>query len=132
MTLLMTLMLVAMNTSFMIKNGVGTCLSYLNNAGIPTSGSFVTTALCDPLDKKQVNWMVQNLNISSLGPIVQFCINQTNYCVGIQKGPYGKYDNINLKVVANDLKDTTQQWIAIQSGRLSGHYGKLLSYLNNY
>ena len=125
MTVLTTLLLVSVTASFMIKNGVGTCLSYLNDAGIPTSGSFVTTDSCDPVDYKQTNWVVKNLNISSLGPVVQFCINQTNYCVGIQKGPYGKYDNINLKIVANDIKDTTQQWIPIQSGHLPGHYGKI-------
>lgn len=132
MTVSMTLlMLVTLTASFMIKNGVGTCLSYSNNAGIPKSGSFVITALCDPLDNKQINWVVPNLNISSLGPVVQFCINQTNYCVGIQKGPYGVYDNINLKIVANDETDTTQQWIPIQSGHLPGHYGKLHIHFQN-
>ena len=69
-----------------------------------------------------MNWVVNNLNVSSLGPVVQFCIDKTTYCIGIQKNRFGIYDNINLKLVANDAIDTTQQWIPINSGRLSYHY----------
>ena len=116
-------MMLASVTSLMVKNDLGTCLSYRNNVGVPKTGSFVVTTHCDPLDYKQINWVVNSLNVSSLGPVVQFCINQTNYCAGIEKTANGKYDNVNLKLVANDEKDTTQQWISLQSsGQMVGHF----------
>ena len=119
--------LLASVASLMVKNDLDTCLSYRNNVGVPMTGSFVITTNCDPLDYKQVNWVVNSLNVSSLGPVVQFCINQTNYCAGIEKSRNGRFDNINLKLVANDVQDTTQQWISLQSsGNMLGHYGNYL------
>lgn len=123
---MMTMMLASVR-SVMIKNDLDTCLSYRNNVGIPKTGSLIVTTHCDPLDYKQINWVVSSLNVSSLGPVVQFCINKTNYCVGIQKTANGRYDNINLKLVANDVLDTTQQWISLESSsNMLGHYGNYL------
>ena len=108
--------------SVVIQNGLGTCLSFRGTPGQQTTGQLVMTIKCDPSDNNQVNWVVNQLNISSIGQAVQFCINQTNYCVGIQKNSRGRHDNVNLKLVANDTIDTTQQWLQLDSQFMAGHY----------
>ena len=47
-------MLAVSMTAMMIENGIGTCLSFNNNPSTPITGSFVTTAPCNPIDPKQV------------------------------------------------------------------------------
>ena len=118
MKIVLIMFLTASVASVVIQNGLGTCLSFAKQ----TTGQFVMTVKCDPSDKNQINWVVNQLNISSIGQAVQFCINQTNYCVGIQKNQGGLYDNINLKLVSNDTTDSTQQWIPLNSQFMVNHY----------
>ena len=118
-------LLAASATSLIIKSGIGTCLSLMRPLGQQSTGQFVVTFPCDSSDKNQLNWVVNNLNVSTMSRVIQFCINKTNYCIGIQKDPFGWFDNINLKLVANDPLDPTQQWVLIDSQYMPAHYGIL-------
>lgn len=116
-------LLAASVTSIIIRNGIGTCMSLMRPLGQQSTGQFLITSPCNSNDTNQLNWVVNSLNVSTISRVVQFCINQTNYCIGIQKGPLGWFDNINLKLVANDPIDPTQQWVLIDSQYMPGHYG---------
>lgn len=118
-------LLAASATSMIIKSGIDTCMSLMRPLGQQSTGQFSVAVPCNSNDTTQLNWIVNSLNVSTISRVVQFCINQTNYCVGIQKGPLGWFDNINLRLVANDPIDPTQQWVLIDSQYMTGHYGIL-------
>ena len=120
----LTVLLASSVTSLIIKNGIGTCMSLMRPLGQQSTGQFVITTLCDPADENQLNWIVNNIRTTTMSRLVQFCINQTNYCVGIQRNPLGWFDNINLKLVAKDPIDPTQQWVHFDSQYMLEHYGE--------
>ena len=111
----------------MIKNSIGSCLSYTRGLGQQATGQLVNTATCNSSDLKQTSWVVINLATNGGYSPYQFCINATTLCVGVQLGPkaappVNRIPSVNLKLVANDTSDDGQKWFALDTASLPNHY----------
>ena len=110
--------------SLTIKNGLGKCLAY--QRGQQTSGQFVITKMCNSSDAFQTNWIVDNSTSSGGSPTLQWCVNGTSLCVGIERSsiPYirRRLLNIDMKMVANDPSDESQLFIPLDTAALPNHY----------
>jgi hypothetical protein len=105
-TIALVMLLVA---SVMVKNGLGTCLSYgLNQNSTASAGRLVVTAPCDNTDSTQINWVVSPISNSTNGTYT-FCVNGTNLCSGLQKRLLGSY-RINLRLIKKDTTASGQLW----------------------
>ena len=125
------ILLSASVTSLMVKNGLGTCLTYMdNNKGAAAVGQFIATAVCNSSDSKQTNWVRTNSSTSSqsgslfVTTYYKFCINGTTFCFGLNKGLTASYYQINLKLVDGSSSDTdvSQQWVSLDTNSLPNHY----------
>jgi len=114
-TIALVMLLTGSVVSVIVKNGLGTCLSYRvrNNNSTASAGSFVITAPCDSNDKKQTNWVVTPISNSTNGTYT-FCVNGTTLCAGLQKGLVCSY-MINLRLMEKDTAAPGQLWSPAKS-----------------
>ena len=105
-------LMVASVASVVIKNGLGTCLSYTI-----TLGGMVITSPCNSSDPAQTNWVVTKVNstFAANGTAFTFCINGTTLCSGIKKSsanllPHIFSDFYAMRLVTQDPTDSGQQW----------------------
>ena len=108
-TIALVMLLTGSVVSVIVKNGLGTCLSYrVRNNSTASAGIFVITAPCNSNDKKQTNWVVTPISNSTNGTYT-FCVNGTTLCSGLQKGLVRSY-RINLRLMEKDTAAPGQLW----------------------
>jgi hypothetical protein len=105
-------LLAASVASVVIKNGLGTCLSYT-----VSYGGMIITSPCNSSDAKQTNWVVTEVYSTSAidGTAYTFCINGTILCSGIRKRPSNLFPHIwsgyyPMRLVMGNRYDPAQQW----------------------
>ena len=120
MTITLMMLLAASVTSVMVKNGLGTCLSYYGRTP-GAVGRFVITSLCNSNDTKQTNWVVTPINTNSTSGTYTFCQNGTSLCSGLRAGIFGGYQ-LNLRLVTKNSASTAQLWSPTNSTALPNNY----------
>jgi hypothetical protein len=125
--LILLMMMAASVRSLTIKNGLSnTCLAYQRDVGQQATGQFIISKPCNSADIHQNNWIVNTATSSGGSPTSQWCVNGTNFCVGFERSSVAykrsQPRNINLKLVANDPSDESQQWFVLDTQTLSNHY----------
>jgi hypothetical protein len=116
MTIGFVMLLTASVTSVVIKNGLGTCLSY--TLGTSMRGNYVITLPCNSSDPTQTNWIVSKVNnTAAMNGTITICLNGTAVCAGIRRRPIFSHilsGFYQMKLVLQDSSDLGQYWIPVQ------------------
>ena len=125
-TIALIMVLTASVASVMVKNGLGTCLTYgIKPNSTAAAGRFVITAPCNANDTKQNSWVItQVLNKTGNGNYT-FCVNGTTLCSGLQKGFLGIGYNINLRLVTKDTTAPEQLWSPTNSTAFPNNFVRI-------
>ena len=118
--MLVLTLLIAWVASVVVRNGLGTCLSYIDNSKGPSLGLFVYTDICNSTDSRQTNWKITNSSTVFGMLTYQFCVNGTKLCMGIQQNLLGIGNKINLKLI-NDSTLGATTWFALNTKSLPYH-----------
>ena len=122
-TIAVIMVLAASVGSVVVKNGLGTCLTYgIKPNSTAAVGRFVITAPCKANDTKQNSWVVTQILNNTANGNYTFCVNGTTLCSGLEKIFFGTNYRINLRLLQKDTTAPGQLWSPTNSSDLPNNF----------